>query len=100
VVELETADGFKTTKFFDKETGLLTGENLTYKSQMGDMAVTSVITSYKTFDGIKLPVETKMSLMRQEMVMKVDAVEHNIELPANTFEFPPELKKLLGKPGK
>lgn len=100
VVELETPEGFKTTKFFDKETGLLAGENLTYKSNMGDISVESVTVGYKTYDGIKFPVETKMLMMSQEMMMKVDAVEHNVTLPAGIFELPPDLKKKLGNQDK
>lgn len=99
VVELETPEGYKATKMFDQKSGLLIAEKVSFKGQMGDVTAENVVTKYKAIDGVQFPVETKMTMLSQEMVLKVDAVEHNISLPKDTFEFPESLRKLLGKEG-
>lgn len=99
VVELETPEGYKATKMFDQKTGLLVAEKVSFKGQMGDVTAENVITKYKAIDGVQMAVETKMTMLSQEIILKVDNIEHNIALPKEIFEFPESLKKLLGKDG-
>ncbi|HMP01926.1 MAG TPA: hypothetical protein PKD86_06680 [Gemmatales bacterium] len=91
-VEMETADGIKMTRFFDRKDGLLVAERMRYKGQMGEMEVETLHDNYKKFDGISMPTVMNMKMMGQEFTMKIDRVEHNVKLAADAFDLPAELK--------
>lgn len=95
-VEMVTSDDQKSTSFYDKESGLLVKSVSTVKNQMGDMAVESMLEDYREIDGIKMPFKTTQSAMGNKFTITLESVQHNVDLPADTFEVPSEVKALQG----
>lgn len=100
-LDLVSTDGQEVTQFYSKDSGLLLRSTTTVTNQMGQVPVVTKIVEWKEFDGIKVPVKTTISMTGVEMVISVDEVKHNADLPADAFALPEEVQKLVdaGKGG-
>jgi hypothetical protein len=96
-VNLTTAEGAVVAKYFDKESGLETKTVATVKTQMGDLPTEAVQSDYKKVDGILLPHRVQQKALTQQIVITIDKVQHNIEMPAGRFELPEDIKKVAEK---
>lgn len=83
--------------YYDKDTGLLTRIDMISKTQMGDLPVNIMISEYKEFDGIKMPMLAVQKLGAMEQSIRTESVEHNVDLPEDAFALPPEIKELKEK---
>jgi hypothetical protein len=99
-IELTTTDGQTATHYYDKSTYLLLKSIGNEKTANGDVNAESIFSDYRKVDGVMLPFKTRQTVVSTEIVVTLDKVEHNVELPANRFDLPDEIKKLIGKPGK
>jgi len=95
-LDMVTTDDQKSSSFYDKETGLLVKSVSTVKGQMGDLDVESVLSDYREIDGIKMPFKTTQSAMGNTFTITLESVQHNVDLPADTFAIPAEVKALQG----
>ena len=89
--------GSPETKYFDKQSGLLTKVTATVNSPMGDIATESYPTNYQEVDGLKLPFKTTQKVLTQEIVITIDTVKFNVEIPKDRFDLPAEIKTLKDK---
>lgn len=89
--------GSPETKYFDKQSGLLTKVTATVNSPMGDIATESYPTNYQEVDGLKLPFKTTQKVLTQEIVITIDSVKFNVEIPKDKFDLPAEIKTLKEK---
>ncbi len=92
-LELETQDGSKHEKFFEKATGLLLLWKTTVKTSRMDVPTESYLDQYRKVDGVLVPHEVKLKQLSQEITITVDKIEHNVKLPADRFDLPADLKK-------
>jgi zinc protease len=93
-VEVETHAGPKMTQWYEQESGLRVKLSMVAPTQMGDIETITKFSDYREVDGIKVPFKTTMSQMGQEGTLTLTEVRHNIDLPANMFDMPEEIKKL------
>lgn len=98
VVVLTPAGGAPFTSCIDKETFLTLKTTTTLTIPMGSLPIEVRLGDYRKVDGILLPHTIRNRVALQEMVITVEKVEHNIDLPADTFEPPPEIRELLNAP--
>ncbi len=96
-VVLTPKEGNPTTNFYDKVSGLLVRSDTTIKGPMGEMPVSAFVSDYKDFDGVKLPLKIKQKVLSQEVLITLDKIEQNVDLPASTFDLPAEIKALTEK---
>lgn len=95
-VTMVSEDGQKLTNFYDKESGLLVKSATISKNQMGEMPVQSSFTDYRDVDGLKIAHKTIIDgAMGIQIVMTIDTVKLNGELPADAFALPEEVKRAL-----
>jgi len=85
------------TSYFDKESGLLVRTEGTVNSAAGEIAVTSEPGDYRKVDGILTAFTSRVSLLGQQRVLTVDTLEQNVDLPADRFAMPAEIKAILKK---
>lgn len=76
------------TDYYDKETKLLLRTKMTVASPMGDIAVESNFSDYRDVDGIKLPFESKQSVLGQEQVMRLTKVVNDGEIDEKEYTSP------------
>lgn len=96
-VVLTPKEGNPTTSFYDKTSGLLVRTDTTTKGPMGEVSVSTLVSDYKDFDGVKLPLKIKQKVLTQEIVITIDKVEQNVDVPPGTFDLPAEVKALAEK---
>lgn len=97
-VVMTTMEDEKLTSWYDKASGLLTKVTMTMESPMGAMSLESFISDYKTVDGVMFPHKTLVKVMGMEQVLTIEKLEHNTDIPAEKFNPPADVKKLLEKP--
>jgi outer membrane lipoprotein-sorting protein len=96
-VVLTPNDGKPETAYFSKKTGLEIKRSTTAVSPMGEMQVEAVAANYKDFDGVMEPTKLIQRVAGQELVMTIQSIKVNPEIPAEKFEPPAEVKALINK---
>jgi len=95
-VRLVWTSGRQTYDCYDTATGLLVATIGTQESPMGAIEVTTVMSEYRDFGGVKMPMRLTQSAMGQQQVMTVTDIQFDT-VPAGAFELPAEIKALLKK---
>ena len=89
--------GTPETLFFDVESGLLVRAETTVATAAGTVPVAAEPSDYRKVDGLLMAFSSRMKVMGQERVVTIEKVEHNVELPADRFALPPEIRALIKK---
>lgn len=88
--------GIASTTYFSVATGLIVGAETEQVSQMGTMQVSSTLSDYKEFGGVKFPTKTEVNMGPQKMLMTITNVVIN-GAPATAFDIPDAVKPLIKK---
>lgn len=96
-VELTPAEGPSVTQCYDKQSGLMVKMTLTAQSPLGEQTVDSYATDYRKEGDVMMPHKIKQSVAGQEIMMNIDSVTFNTEIPADKFVLPDEIKALVNK---
>lgn len=96
-VEMTPNEGKTEIQFYDKESGLVVKSMSVLPTQMGDIPVESYMSDYREVDGVKMSHKLTQKLAMQEVVVTMEKIEHNKDIPASRFELPPEIKALFEK---
>jgi len=89
-----SGDGYS---WIDQATGLMKKSQMKMKSQMGEIPVETFVREYRKEGGVLMPVVSEQRIGPMTMKTVVESVETNVELPANTFDYPAEVSALLAK---
>lgn len=93
-------DGQELTNFYDKESGLLIKTSTVAKTPMGEIPMESTYSDYRDVDGLKFAHKTVISsAMGMQILMTIDRIQVNADLPPDTFAPPEEVKALIGASG-
>lgn len=96
-VVLTPKSGKPITQFYDKASHLLVKQTQTEESPRGVFPVELTVADYRKVDGVLLPHKITAKLLTFEMVMVLTEVKHNVDLPADAFKVPDDVKALLDK---
>ncbi len=94
-VRLTAEDCHKVSLFFDKESGrhVRTVQEIAYAGET--IQADASFSDYRRFGGIELPTRTRRVLLfggtRTVQEYEYETVEHNVDMPDELFETPPEL---------
>jgi len=99
-VVLTPKTGSPITKWYDKQSGLLTKMALTSKSPMGEIQSDSAFSDYRKEGDITVAHKMVTHVATVELVMTVENVQYNAEIPKERFEIPDEVKALMNKTAK
>jgi hypothetical protein len=95
-VVLTPKEGKPMTEFYDKKSGLLVKTMATVTSQMGEVNAEVLYDDYrKDSDNVLSPHRRVERAAQQEVVIQIDSVEVNPELPKDRFDLPIEVRALL-----
>jgi hypothetical protein len=98
-VVLTPKEGKPMTEFYDKKSGLLIRTMATVGTQMGDVNAEVLYDDYrKDSDNVLSAHRSVERAAQQELVVQIDSVEVNPDLPKDRFDLPAEIKALLNKP--
>jgi len=89
--------GSAQTLHFDKESGLVVRTEATVNTAAGPVTVVAEPGDFRRVDGVLMAFASRMDVMGQQRVVTVEKVEHNVDMPANRFAPPAEIKALIKK---
>jgi hypothetical protein len=93
-VRVERRSGGEDFEFYDIASGLLAGSTGKRTLPMGTFDVTTVLSDYKDFGGLRLATRSRQRMMGIEQVMTIGSVEFDT-VDATTFALPPSIKALV-----
>lgn len=88
------ASGPPLTDYYDKETKLLTRTDMTVPTPMGQTPVETYYADYKAVDGVTAAHQITQRIGAMEQKMTFVKIEFNVDLPADQFALPEEVKRL------
>jgi outer membrane lipoprotein-sorting protein len=97
VVEFTPKKGSPETRYYSKNSKLLVKTATVAKTPMGEITTEVAPGDWKEVDGVKQPHSMSMKQMGMEMKVTFDKIEQNVDLPADTFAMPAEIKALKDK---
>lgn len=89
--------GSPVTRYYDKQSYLLVKVAMTAKTPMGDIPVESTLDDYRKEGDILTPHKTTAKQGPQQFTITLDSVKYNVDIPAQKFELPDEIKALAKK---
>lgn len=82
------------TAYFDQETGLL----VRMVSKLDGQTIETTQRQYeKTTDGLMVARAVEVDTPQLSYDIEVESIEHNVEIPEKTFDFPPEIQRILDR---
>jgi len=85
------------TRWYDKQSNLLVKSSMVAKSPMGDLEAVSTFSDYRKEGDLLVPHKVVAKAAGQELVMTVDKVQYNTEMPKDRFDLPDDIKALVKK---
>jgi hypothetical protein len=85
------------TVYFDRESAMVVQVETQVSAAGQVIDVVSKPGDYKPVDGVLVPFTVRQFVMGQERTVRIEKVQHNVELPADRFAPPPAIKALLEK---
>jgi hypothetical protein len=95
-VKVTTAWGESYHEFFDRETGLIVGSQRTQASPMGNIEILTLVSDWRTVEGMRVPFKSVQRTMGIEQVVTIAQVEVTT-VPDSVFVLPPEIQALMKK---
>ena len=92
---LTPSEGRTETMYFSRKTGLLVKASTVAATQMGDVPVEMIYSTYKEANGIRYPSVITQKAAGQEFTITIETVRVNENIPAEKFALPAEVKALL-----
>lgn len=86
VLEVTKADGSMQSDYYDVSSGLKIQSLVTEETPMGAMTTTTLVKSYRDFDGIKMPDWIQQMVGPQTVDIKISEVQFNVKLPDSDFK--------------
>ena len=90
-------EGNPITQYFDKKTGLLVKLAMIATTPMGEIPAETLLSDYKEDGGLLQPHKVQQKAMEQEFLITIDHVEYNVDMPADRFDLPADVKALTSK---
>ena len=88
LVEGYPAFGSAETMYFDVQTGLLTGRDLTQQTPRGPIRLEMRYSEWREIDGVKLPFKITQTMPNLKFIFTVREVKHNQPLDDKLFQKP------------
>jgi len=88
--------GSAQTVYFDRDSGLIVKSEGVVVAPQGKFPFESFPSDYRQLAGsIRMPFKNKLSLAGQTRISTAESIEQNVELPADRFALPAEIKALV-----
>ncbi len=94
-VSLTPVNGGVETRYYDKDSGLMVRTSQVVNTEMGDIPSEMVVSEYRSVDGILMPFQMRQKAAGQELLITIQSVTQNTELPPGAFALPDDVQALL-----
>ena len=89
-----TKAGSPITRWYDKQSNLLLKSSMIAKSPMGDLEAVSTYSDYRKEGDLLLPHKVTANAAGVQLVMTIEKMEYNVDLPKDRFDLPADIKAL------
>ena len=96
-VVLTPNEGATETRYYDKSSNLLVKVVMPITTPDGAATVEIGLSDYRDEGGILAPHTVSQKLPGVDILVKIESVKHNAEMPAGRFDLPAEIKALTDK---
>ena len=96
-VVVKPESGEAQTLYIDQASNLAVRIDMVVETPMGVFPVASYLKDYREIDGILIPHKMEVEVMGQKRLITTDRIEHNVELSADRFALPPEIRAIVDK---
>lgn len=93
-IRLVSKDGVEDIEYYDAQTGLRAGGQMTRESPMGPISSVVTTTNYKKFGKLLHPVTQKITTMGIDQIITIESIEYDTVDP-QLFEPPAAIKALI-----
>ncbi len=97
-VKITYNSGRESYDCYSPDTGLLVASTQRQESAMGSIEVTTFLTDWKEFGGLKTATRLRQQMMGQEQIMTIDRLEFDRPEDVKAVEVPEQVKPLIKKP--
>jgi hypothetical protein len=87
-------EGSAETRYYDKSSNLLVKVLLPMSTPQGDFTAEQDLGDYRDEAGILTPHTITQKVPNAEILVKIESVKHNADIPAGRFDLPAEIKAL------
>ena len=94
---LTPKEGSPETRFYDKSSSLLVKTILPTSTADGPVTVEIALSDYRDEGGILMPHTITQKVPNTDIVIKIESVKRNEDIPASRFDLPDEIKALAAK---
>jgi len=96
-VALTPKEGSPSTRFYDKQSGLMIKTIMTVKSPMGEVTVEALASDYRKEGDLLVPHKMTQKTMGQEFTLALETIKYNVDIPKDRFDLPKEIQVLVDK---
>ena len=96
-VEMTPKEGKPETFFFDRDSGLLVRTSAVHSTPLGDIPAESIMSDFRSIDGILTPFALTEKAMSQTIVMRFRNISYNVSLPKDRFDLPAPVQALASR---
>ena len=90
-----TNDAISVTQFFSVESGRLLRTQMTIDTPLGAIPIEQTVEEYTDFGGIQTPSRVSISQAGNRVIIALNSVEANADIPDEEFAFPDEIAALI-----
>jgi hypothetical protein len=96
-VVMTPKSGKPESNYYDKESGLMIHHKSIRSTPFGEIPVDVTIGGYRRDCGVLLPHSMTQTVAGQKIDLELDSIQCNVDLPADAFAPPAEVKALMAK---
>lgn len=96
-VVLTPEEGKPETQYYDQKTGLMVKMTMSMATPNGEIPSELTLSDYKEEGGIRQPHKLHQSAFGMEILITMDHADHNVDIPADKFDVPADVKALATK---
>jgi outer membrane lipoprotein-sorting protein len=96
-VVLTPNEGPTETRYYDKSSNLLVKVLMPVTTPDGSAMAEMALSDYRDEGGVLTPHTVSQKISGADILVKIDSVKHNPEIPASRFDLPAEIKALTDK---
>ena len=95
-VVLTPKDGKPITQYYDEKSGLLIKVEMTSLTPtMGMIPTESLLDDYRSVEGIMIAHNLRRKVLGQEIIIRIESAQFNVDMPKDRFDLPADIKKLV-----
>jgi hypothetical protein len=96
-VVLTPEEGKPETQYYSKKSGLMVKMTSVESNPAGEIPIETMLSEYKEENGLRQPHKMRHNAMGQDFLITIDRFDYNVDIPANTFDVPADVKALPSK---